>query len=381
MLLAGGLGFVVRSIGRGARDLEPHHRRDGLGLFILAVAVVLAGGLWAHLDNAAGHGIQKVVIGGFGSLAFLAPVLVALLAWRFLRHPDRNSATRRAVIGWTALLLGLLGLIHIAKGTPRPSDGAAAMHAGGGLVGYAVASPLVSALSPWVAAPLLGLLSVFGVLLITGTTLHQIPDRLYDLRVLLGQAEPRPEQEDEDQDGLEVDEDYEASTGIRGRAQLTGGQAPARHRVRRPGQAVRHAADRAGQARGQGGRGRASEPGRQAGLRPRRRRRPDRGARLRHLRGGPGRDPRRRCAGPGPARVRLGGRGGKAPAPAGKPEQLTLTGAALGGYTLPPMALLRPGSAPKQRTRANDIVVEALTEVLEQFQVDAAVTGFSRGPR
>ena len=65
--------------------------------------------------------------------------------------------------------------------------------------------------------------------------------------------------------------------------------------------------------------------------------------------------------------------------PLRNPEQLTLTGDAT-AYTLPPMALLRPGSAPKARTRANDIVVEALTEVLEQFQVDAQVTGFSRGP-
>src|SRR5207237_3598863 len=63
-----------------------------------------------------------------------------------------------------------------------------------------------------------------------------------------------------------------------------------------------------------------------------------------------------------------------------QPEQLTLTGDALGAYTLPPTALLRPGTAPKQRTRANDIVVAALSEVLEQFNVDAQVSGFSRGP-
>jgi DNA segregation ATPase FtsK/SpoIIIE, S-DNA-T family len=63
-----------------------------------------------------------------------------------------------------------------------------------------------------------------------------------------------------------------------------------------------------------------------------------------------------------------------------KPEQLTLAGATDASYTLPPAALLRPGTAPKSRTRANDFMVEALSAVLEQFQVDAQVTGFTRGP-
>ncbi|MGH3218811.1 MAG: DNA translocase FtsK 4TM domain-containing protein, partial [Streptosporangiaceae bacterium] len=215
MVVAGGLGFLVRSIGRGARDLEPHHRRDGLGLLIFGAAIVLAASLWVRMDNAVGHGIHAVAIGAFGSLDILVPVLVALLAWRFLRHPDRNSATMRAVIGWTALLLGALGLIHIAKGTPRPAGGAAAMHRAGGLIGYAVSSPLASALTPWVAALLLGLLCAFGVLVITGTPLHRIPERLRDLGVLLGHGTPRAYQDDYsgEDDGLQIDEDYELGTG------------------------------------------------------------------------------------------------------------------------------------------------------------------------
>jgi S-DNA-T family DNA segregation ATPase FtsK/SpoIIIE len=44
------------------------------------------------------------------------------------------------------------------------------------------------------------------------------------------------------------------------------------------------------------------------------------------------------------------------------------------------VALLKPGSAPKERTRANDVVVRALTEVLDQFEVDARVIDFKRGP-
>ncbi|HEX9356313.1 MAG TPA: DNA translocase FtsK, partial [Streptosporangiaceae bacterium] len=51
-----------------------------------------------------------------------------------------------------------------------------------------------------------------------------------------------------------------------------------------------------------------------------------------------------------------------------------------GTYVLPPVALLKPGTPPRQRTAANDAMVAALNEVLAQFNVDAQVTGFARGP-
>jgi DNA segregation ATPase FtsK/SpoIIIE, S-DNA-T family len=380
MLVAGALGFAVRSIGRGARDLDPHHRRDGVGLLTLGAAIVLAAAVWVRMDNAAGHAITKVVAVGIGSLAWLAPVLVALLAWRFLRHPDRNSETIRAAIGWTALLLGAAGLLHLARGAPHASDGAA-IRAAGGLAGFAVAGPLAAALTPWVTATLLVLLACYGVLLITGTTLHRIPDRVALLRGIFGHA-PLPA----DDGGLEVDKDYEAGTGSRRRGLIP--RQLRLHPALEPGDRVKPYDSPLldpGQRRADGAKAVTATPGTPdpapgaSGVdQPGTRRGDGEDGLIEALSFGTAAPSGAAQAGPQGSSAEA--TGSKSAAPSGPPEQLMLTGAALGGYTLPPMALLRPGSAPKQRTRANDVVVEALSEVFEQFQVGAQVTGFSRGP-
>uniref|UniRef100_UPI0039EDF85A DNA translocase FtsK n=1 Tax=Sinomonas sp. G460-2 TaxID=3393464 RepID=UPI0039EDF85A len=59
-------------------------------------------------------------------------------------------------------------------------------------------------------------------------------------------------------------------------------------------------------------------------------------------------------------------------------EQLQLAGDVT--YTLPSSEALVHGTVPKERTEANDAVVAALTNTLQQFNVEAEVTGFSRGP-
>ncbi len=60
------------------------------------------------------------------------------------------------------------------------------------------------------------------------------------------------------------------------------------------------------------------------------------------------------------------------------PEQLLLTGDSK--YELPSQDLLKVGPASKGKSKANDTVVAALTEVFKQFDIDAQVTGFMRGP-
>ena len=61
-----------------------------------------------------------------------------------------------------------------------------------------------------------------------------------------------------------------------------------------------------------------------------------------------------------------------------RPEQLLLS--ADSTYELPPADLLRSGPPAKAKSKANEAVVAALTEVFLQFEIDAQVTGFMRGP-
>src|SRR5215469_2717082 len=213
MLLAHGVGAAVRGLGRSARDLEPAHRRDGIGLAAIGVAIIVAGTTWWHMDNAVGRLMTAVVRGGFGALAWIVPLLLALLGWRFLRHPDRNTETGRMVIGSLALIIGVAGLVHIANGTPRPADGALAMRDAGGLIGFVASAPLVAALTPGVAAVLLALVVGFGVLVITATPLHTVP-------AVLARALGRRTGDDGTATGEKTDDPERTRTGPLGRGRL-----------------------------------------------------------------------------------------------------------------------------------------------------------------
>jgi DNA segregation ATPase FtsK/SpoIIIE, S-DNA-T family len=407
MVVARTVGFAVRRVGRSARDLHPDHQRDGVGLFCLGLAIVFASGVWVRMHNAAGRDIYDLTSSAFGEGAFTIPLLLALLGWRFMRHPDRNSETSRAAIGWAALLIGVLGLIHVAKGTPHPSDGVAMIRTAGGYIGYAVSAPLVALLTPWVATPLLGLVACFGLLVITGTPIRHVPARLGELRTVFGYPAHQPDDEfgeeqegDEGAGGRTVRGEIARAIRLRPPALEAGEHVkpydtPVLGPGGRRGAAAAGAAGAAGQARtgearigqdmleelgftakpgvadGSGASGDHAD-GSAATARPGAYDATAAGA-VAGGGGGPAAGGPANAAGglPGPA---------LASAPVKPGEQLTLSGAAAGSYTLPPAALLRPGTAPKTRTKANDIMVAALQEVLEQFNVDAQVSGFSRGP-
>jgi S-DNA-T family DNA segregation ATPase FtsK/SpoIIIE len=337
VVAAQAVGGLVRRFGQSARDLDVEHRRDGLGLANLGLAIVLAAATWWTPETGLIKYFGRAVRDGFGSLAALLPLMFALLAWRLLRHPEHNSEGGRITIGCSALVGGILGVVHIAHGTPYPSTGEHALQSSGGLIGWLLSAPLTSTLTAWVAVPLLLLVAGFGLLVVTATPVHQVPDRLVALRDRLMLRDPiMPEGGSEESGG-----DRSARSKKR-KSDLELGE----HKKPYDTPVMAAPDDVTQEAEGLSLADELLSPPEPPDIfEPVEPALPD-------------------------------------PTPAPKStEQLTLSASGAGGsYTLPPAGKLKPGSIVKPRTKANDIVVNALSEVLDQFGVDAQVTGFTRGP-
>ncbi len=341
MGLAHATGAVARKVGDTGRDLEPEHRRDGLGLLLIALAVVVAAREWWGMPGAVGTVVHAVVAGTFGKIGYAVPLVLLAFGIRMLRAPKEDTATSRAAVGTTALAFAACGLAHVSAGIPTPPDGADGMRAAGGIIGFLASSPLKAAVSVYGTVPLLLLLGLFGLLVITATPLHQVPERVRaTVNRLTGHTPEEP-----------TEATPEPTTRRRGRR----GAASDVDGPRVGDEAFEQAA--------------LVDPVTGKRLRPGQKR-PNPTA--------PGVDAAPAAASRGPVADRAPLEAPPTAAIPQRVEQLSLAGDVT--YTLPDAAILEPGSPHRARSAANDRVVESLTTVLDQFEIDAQVTGFSRGP-
>lgn len=417
------VGAVFRGIGQGAKNLDPAHRKDGVALLLLALALIVAAGTWSNLSGPVGDLVTMLITGLFGRLDLLVPILLGVMAVRFIRHPEQADANGRIGIGLSALVIGVLGLVHIACGAPGRDEGTTAMQNAGGLIGWGASKPLIFTMGAPLAVPMLVLLTIFGLLVVTATPVNAIPQRLRRLGIRLGIIAPN-----------EYDEGYGEAEGAAGerhdperwRARGEAGEGPgdpvdeaeeeALARRRKPRRSpARPAMDRGMDAVDVAAAAAAALDGAVYGGMP-----PSplvadltqgitaerEGAELttavpgaRAERPVPDRTPESApgsavepAAEPaaGPPHATTAAASGtlsvpdltKAPpqtqALPPRAEQLQLRGDIT--YALPSLDLLEKGGPGKTRSAANDAVVASLRNVFTEFKVDADVTGFTRGP-
>ena len=337
-------------MGHGARSIEPEQRRDGAGLFLIALAVVVSSAVWWQVPGAVFEGVRTVVAGSVGLMAWIVPLLLLVIAWRNMRDPEANGPMGRQIIGWAALAFGVLGIVHIANGSPRPHSGdTSELQQAGGALGFVMAKLLTDLLqTPFVVVPLLLLLAVFGVLVITATPVYQIPTRLRELRErVLGRSAVEGTENHVaarvfDEDDIELDLGGPAYD-----SPVLEEREVSKRRRRSSHDDIDDVVDVVDDGFDDGLDAIFSDDAPTVAI-PIVEEPPAALVAPEHT--------------PVPDRV----------------EQLALSGDI--AYTLPDPQLLKPGTVHKERTKASDAVVDRLTQVLEEFNIDAAVTGYTRGP-
>ena len=352
-----------------ATDLQV--KRDAAAFVAVAAAIVIALREWFQISGEAGDAIHHASAGLFGIFSVVLPLVLIALAVELVSARSGRSALPHHVAGGIGITAALTGLVHISRGNPAMGTDPG-IEAAGGLLGWFVARPLALLLSGWGAGALMILLLAYSILLATRTAVADVPARLRDLAAHLSGERPEGDAEATNQAGGDPAKEARRRT----RKDLAAGDDAFLDEYDGD-ESFRKATDTESV-----GETRLLESGAIAAPAPT-----------------PAPAPRPRATTPdAPTEMLTQMRPAVAPVqvpahvpePEDEPAPPPITDEPEGAfqpnlddsisYTLPSEDLLVSGPPHMTRSAVNDQVVAALGQVFADFNVDARVTGFSRGP-
>ena len=216
-------GAAVRNTIEGIRHAIGPQIGDAYGIALSIMAVLCALGIWFHSAGPIGQFLELAFRGLLGAGGFLTPILFGYLAWTMFTvrpGPDRP----RIMIGLSVALVGVLGLVHLAKGSPDVTDGGDALRNAAGILGAISAGPLHRLLGPWGASFTLLAVTGLGVMVLTKTPMRRLfeaigeriaaaraakPERAEPKRRIPGLDEPLEPIEDAEEDEIEATDEHE----------------------------------------------------------------------------------------------------------------------------------------------------------------------------
>lgn len=381
MGLAHATGGAFRVLGK--ETLAKEERRDGVPFLIFVLAVAGAIVEWFNPDDPVAIALDTWTFGGLlGRVAFALPVIMLFFAVWLFRHPSSVHDNTRIGIGVTVLVASISGLCHTFGGQPQPTDGMEVLARAGGIVGWILAGPLIFLGTGILATIVLSLLIVLSIFIITKTPPNRVGSRLRELYAYLFGAQLPDESERAAAKAARRGEAADSEFGTLGDLGLDDDPASLPWWRRNKSVSAEPAFDSPVLSKDEteviAEETEVIEPLSESSWNLLEELESAESAVEDFVESTP----------PGATSIRDDGSGvlpgfatsASEKGKAGEFETPAQPARPAAAYRLPQASLLSAGTPPKSRSAANDEVVAAITEVLKQFQVDAAVTGFSRGP-
>ncbi len=172
-----GMGAAVRSL-TGVGEYDPAYRRDGLCFLMLVLAVCFCASEWFRVNGPLGVFLHAVASGLFGVMSVVVPVVLVIVAVRLMRNSGKDSDNPRVLAGWVLLMWSICSIIDVALIADVPGFNIGAIQSAGGLLGFVLGSPLAWGLSEAFAIAVFVIVGLFSLLLITRTHVTDVPQRV-----------------------------------------------------------------------------------------------------------------------------------------------------------------------------------------------------------
>ena len=174
------VGGAVRAF--GSSKLAPEDRRDGAPFSLFLISLSGAFFAWFLIQEPWARWLHDFSFGMlFGLTAYGLPVVFFGYAIYLFRNPATVRDGSRFGLGFWLFLSVVSGFFHVFTTSPSPQQGPEALAAAGGLFGWLLAGPLLGVLTVWGAVPALVAIALVALLVMTGTAPNKIAQRLREL--------------------------------------------------------------------------------------------------------------------------------------------------------------------------------------------------------
>ncbi|MBF9314645.1 DNA translocase FtsK [Bifidobacteriaceae bacterium NR002] len=160
------LGKTVRSL-FGVGEYDEAYRRDGLCFVMLVLAVLFCASEWFHVSGFIGVWLHIIASSIFGVMSVVLPIWLSVVAIRLMRNSGSGSGNPYVIGGFVTLLCSICSIIDIAFAAKHHAFSFETVQKYGGLIGFALGSPISWGLSRIFALIIFVIFALFSILLIT----------------------------------------------------------------------------------------------------------------------------------------------------------------------------------------------------------------------